>query len=232
VRLAYVDESYTSDLYFVAAVVVDDACASALGPALDDVVIRASQRHPGVKDTAELHGHSIFHGKDDWTGLPPRARINIYDQVMRAIGDHRADVFLRGIDRNRQAARYSRPDPPHDVVLQHLLERLNDFGRRLREPVLVIADEIHEHDRHRSNLRDFRQFGTPGYRSSTLPMILDTLHFVPSKHSRLIQAADMVAFLHCRRRCRTDTDPRAQRANDLLWSRIGGRIRHQGTWHP
>jgi hypothetical protein len=33
----------------------------------------------------------------------------------------------------------------------------------------------------------------------------------------------MVAFLHCRRRCRTDTDPRAQRANDLLWSRIGER---------
>ena len=85
--------------------------------------------------------------------MPPRARVSVYDQALQAIRDHQADNFLRGVDGLGLKKRYRRPECPHDVVLQTLLERLSDFGRAVHEHVLVIADEVHEDDRHRANER-------------------------------------------------------------------------------
>lgn len=136
------------------------------------------------------------------------------------------------MDCKRQRERYNHVDPPHGVVLGHMLERLNDLAVAEGQPVLVIADELHEDDRFRKELHDYRRYGTPGYLSSTLPQVLDTLHFAPSNRSRLLQAADMITFLHHRRETRQDKDPRAQKANDLLWSRIAPNIQHQRTWTP
>lgn len=230
-RLAYVDESATADRYYLGAVVVDGDCALSLGSALDAVMAKASTAYLNVASTTELHGHSIFHGKDEWTGMPPRARISVYDQAMRAIGEHPVEIYLRGINTARQKARYHNPHPPHDVVLQHLLERLDE---NIPEPILVIADEVHDHDRtrHRANLRSFRRSGTPGYRSSYLPRILDTLHYADSRHSRLVQAADLVTFMYVRTTRHIESDPRAVRANAKLWDRVADRLTHAYVWHP
>lgn len=80
----------------------------------------------------------------------PWARISIYDQARRAIGEHLVQIYLCGINTIGQKARYH------------------------------------------ANLRSFRGSGTPGYRSSNLSRILDTLHYVGSRRSRLIQATDLV----------------------------------------
>jgi hypothetical protein len=231
VRLAYLDESYNDAYYVMAAVVVNDRSARPLETALDRVVAEAIS-FTGNED-AELHGHALFHGRDDWLDVPVRARINIYGKAMRAIGEHDVLVLLRGLDRVRHADRDGpQPRDAHDVVLQHVLERLDAYGRRCSEPVLVIADEIHTHERHRADLAFFRQAGTPGYRSSRLDHILDTLHFAPSRHSRLLQAVDLVAFLHLRRHAHREQDPRAAQANDRLWSYVAPRVRDSGFWPP
>jgi hypothetical protein len=94
-RLAYVDESYTKDYYFLGAIVVD-ACASSLGHALDDVVETASRAHGSVDPDAELHGHSIFHGKGVWASMPPRSRISVYDQALQAIREGQRAVVEPG----------------------------------------------------------------------------------------------------------------------------------------
>jgi hypothetical protein len=61
--------------------------------------------------------------------------------------------------------RYSRLDPPHSIVVQHLLERLDEYGRygwssEDAEHLLVIADEVGEEARHRSDLALYRKHGT------------------------------------------------------------------------
>lgn len=97
---------------------------------------------------------------------------------------------------------------------------------------MVIADEIHEHDRRRNDLRNYKDYGTPGYLSSQLLRIVDTIHFAPSHHSRLIQAADRVAFLRHRRTAHIETDDRAARANQRLWSKIDQLVEVDRTWRP
>lgn len=230
--LTYVDESYTKDRYYIAGLAIHHDAVRSLETAIADVVRRAHGVYPGLSYSSELHGYPLFQGKEDWQHLQPRQRIGIYNEVFQAIADHDVQVFLRGLDLPSQARRYARCDPPHDVVLQHLLERVDAYASATDQAALVIADELQEHDRHRSNLSDFRRYGTPGYLSSELPRIVDTIHFAPSHHSRLLQAADLVAFLHRRRQTHVETDPRARKANEVLWERIRPKIHHEHCWFP
>lgn len=234
-RLAYIDESYTRDFHFIAAVVVDDASAPALHQALGEVAEKARQAYlPQEAAPLELHGQPLFQGAKEWAPIKHqiRALISVYEQAMQAIGGQDVQLFLRGLDCQRHRARYADPWPEHEVVLQHLLERLNDFGRSLDEQVLVIADEIDDPNRHRAKLHAFRLDGTPGYRSSRLDNILDTIHFVPSQHSRLVQAADLVAFLHRRRTTIKEPNPRATAAVERIWGHVAGRVQHEYLYRP
>jgi hypothetical protein len=233
--LAYLDESYTAAFYFIAALVCPEDVANPLTKALDDVVRKAARAYPGKLTTdAELHGHPLFHGRDDWSEMAPlvRARIGVYDDALSAIGAHDVQIVLRGLDIERLRQRYTWPDPPASVVLQHTLERVNGLASRAQTYGLVVADEVHNQQEHRVQFGYYRRHGTPGYLSSTLPQLVDTIHFAPSHASRLLQAADLIAFLHRRRQTHTETDQRAQRANDLLWSRVAPRIIHEHTWLP
>ena len=230
-RLAYVDESYTDDFFFLGALIVDDSCALSLGRALDDVVRQASLDHPEAElaPDAELHGYAIFQGKDEWATLhgKVRARIAVYDQALKAIGAHSVRILLCGADRRRT----DKSTPIHDIVLARLLQRLNYFSVVVAEPVLVIADEVSEQNRHRLSLRDSRGPNFIGHPVLQLHNIIDTLHFAPSQHSRFIQAIDLVTFLRCRRiRDADDGSLRAAQANELLWQRIAARI-HEDKVH-
>ena len=220
-RLAYVDESYTDDFFFLGALVVDNSCVLSLGRALDEVVQQAARDHPEakIKSDAELHGYALFHSREDWAPLrnKVRARVAVYDQALQAIGAHNARILLCGRDRRLT----SESIPIYDVVLARLLQRLNYFATVVAEPVLVIADEVGKHDQHRRSLRDSRGPDFSGHPARQLHNIIDTLHFAPSRHSRFLQAVDLVTFLHCRRiRSTANTDPRATKANDLLWGRV------------
>jgi len=229
--LTYVDEAYSKDRYYVVGLGVHHEDIRVLETAISDVV-RWCERELGTPTNAELHGHQLFHGKGPWEGLEPRQRIAVYGKTFEAIAVRNVSIFLRGVDMKRLNERYINPRHPHDVCLQHLMERVNDYCDQTSQAALIIADELHEHDRHRRALKDFKAFGTPGYLSSKLPRIVDTIHFAPSHHSRLLQAADLVAFLHHRRSTRMEVHPKAAKANEALWKSISGRIVHAWTWSP
>lgn len=231
--LTYVDESHSKDVYYVCGLAVHHESIRGLESGLATAVDDASWEFTGFSSRAALHGHPLFHGNGDWERLQPRQRIAIYHRAFQVIADHDVKIFLRGVNRKKLVERYAgRAKDPHDVCLQHLLERVNSYAQRTDQVAMIIADELHEHDRRRRDLSDFKDYGTPGYLSSTLPRIVDTIHFAPSHHSRLIQASDLIAFLHHRIKTGADTDDRAVRANTSLWSRIEAKVEHDWTWTP
>jgi len=234
VLLAYVDESYTKTHYWIVALLCPEGMAIPLTKLLDDVVDRAAASYPGVSTTAELHGHALFHGRDDWRSVAAlaRARIGIYNDAFDAIASTDVRVIIRGVDIARLKVRYAYPDHPHSVVLAHLLERIDETAEEQNELALVIADEVDQADEHRRNLWRFQRFSTTGYRSRQLERIVDTMHFAPSRASRLVQAADLIAYLHQRIESGVEKDERAIRANEALRKRIADRIVHRHCWRP
>jgi hypothetical protein len=233
VLLTYVDESYTSSRYYIAALMVPEYEAKSLSEALDNVMAKVERDFEIPRET-ELHGHELINGKGAWSPLAHmvRARIGVYDDAMEAIGSHTVSIILRGMDVDRQKARYSAPDPPHEVVLGHLIERVDEHAERAGELTIMIADEISDSERHQRKLWQYQRFSTDGYRARKITQFVDTIHFVPSRSSRLLQAADLVAHLHRRRETHTETNEKSRLARERMWSHVAPRVRHSLCWYP
>jgi hypothetical protein len=234
VLLTYVDESYTKERYFLAALLVPDREAVSLTAALDGVVRDAMINHGHVHESAELHGYDIVSGKGDWKWLAPkvRARLDIYHKALEVIANHDVKVIIRGVDILGLNARYSQPDHPHSVVLTHLIERVDEYAESVNELAIMIADEVDGQDGYRRNLWKYQQSGTWGYRSRQITRIVDTIHFAPSTSSRLVQAADLIAHMANRKATSATRSPKAQRADETLWARIAPKVSHDLCWSP
>lgn len=230
--LCYLDESYTKNRYYIAALVVPQESVSPLAGALDEVV-RQAHRNYHVPRDGELHGHEVFHGEKIWRGVHPRQRIGVYNDAFQAIADHPdVGILLRGVDSKRLRERYTSPYPPHQVVLMHTLEQIDATAKAAGDLALIIADEVDGQSDHRRQLWEWQHYATEGYLARQIAYVIDTMHFVPSCDNRLVQAADLIAFLHRRRKTHIETDARAKRANDALWARIEPQVRHEWCWHP
>jgi hypothetical protein len=127
-------------------------------------------------------------------------------------------LILCGVDAAALRERADTVDTAQTVALGNLLERINERAERHDQYSQVIADEVDEPAKHRSDVCTYRLSGTRGHLSSQLSRIVDTLHFAPSSASRLVQAADFVAFLHRRIEVHPAGDERAMRANQALWA--------------
>ncbi len=176
----------------------------------------------------------MVQGKGDWAEMAPlvRARISVYQAALAALAATRnLKVMLRGVDRKKLVARYEEPWHPHRAVLEHLLQRLNVYAKTQRQPILVIADEVGDHDTHRKSLWEYQHIGS-GPWGKKLTNIADTIHFAPSYDSRLVQAADLVCYLHYRMNYTTITDVRAKKANELLWSTVEPLVTSRHLWVP
>jgi len=232
VLLTYVDESYSRDRYYIAALLCPDREAISLTRALDGVA-RSAARH-GVAFDTELHGYEIFQARGPWEHLAktPRVRIGVYNEAFQAIGDHDVKIIIRGVDSRRLRERYNTADDPHAVVLGQLLERVDEYATRSDEYALVIADEVAQPGLYRADLSLYQERGLWGESTRKLTRIVDTLHFAPSASSRLVQAADLIVFLYRRIETQSALDERARRANNALWERIGPRVLSAHCWTP
>ncbi|MGL4176805.1 MAG: DUF3800 domain-containing protein [Dermatophilaceae bacterium] len=233
--LAYLDESYTKERYFIAAVLVPDASARPLTQALDGIVTQTSEDHPDLSRDAELHGYDIVAGKADWECLAPRVRVRIgvFDKALQALAAHDVRLVIRSVDIVGLDRRHPNGhDHPHSIVMTHLVERIDEYAEKAGHNALLIADEVTDQDTYRRDLGHYQRLSTWGYRSRQITHIVDTLHFAPSTASRLVQAADLVAYLARRIATHTETDPRAERANARLWSHVQPLIVHEGCWWP
>ena len=157
--LTYVDESYSDDWFAMAALLVDGPAAVALTEELGRVAAAAARAY-GLATDVELHGHEIFHASGARSGVPVRARIGVFDDVVEAVAAQNVHVVARAMDVAGQRARYSVPDSPHSVVLQHLLERIDECATAMGEYALVIADEVDGQAKHRADLSSYREVGT------------------------------------------------------------------------
>jgi hypothetical protein len=237
VLLAFVDESDRGDFRCFAAVVANEIATKELTDRLNAIVRQASVDF-GVPTTSEIHGHPLFHGKDDWKGVGPRARARVHEKVVDAILDTDVSILLRSVSEERLRRRQERNNyrvrfPAEQVCFQHILQRVNRLAECQETYALVIADERGDRERHRERFATYQTEGTPGvYMHTTLGSLLDTVHFAPSHRSRMLQAADILAFTYRRHQTVTETDPRAQQIMDRMWSKLtcSGKLFEPGQW--
>lgn len=230
--IAYLDESYTRDYYYIAAVVIDAEHEDQLREA----IVRAAgiAEAFGLPRDVELHAHEMTAGKGTWSPLRGRHRAvaTIYRRALELLVDVPVEVFVRGLDVARLHARYRYPRRPHEIVLQHILEELSDHAVARGTWLTVVADELPDQTALHTLVRRFRDVGTPGYASSTLTGIELPLSFRASRGTPGIQAADLVAYLYHRLDGHPEGDARARRSAERLWAAIEPAVVHVWVWRP
>jgi hypothetical protein len=206
-RLFYVDESRdrgtTGHHYFVGLLAEAEAVARA--EAELEVIAEQAWDDEMARWGAELHAAEIFNGSKAWEHGSIQQRIDLLEATLTVIGNAGIEVIARGANMKRFAERYPGVEP-YRWEFSNLLERLNERLRRVGDYGLVISDQQTEHrEAIQHDVARSKQYGTGGYRSQKLERILDTAHFVDSKLSRMIQLADMAAFV-LRRRASHETE--------------------------
>lgn len=232
----YIDESYQSDHYYVAGILADRDSSRKL---IDDLAeLAESYRHRNSLSVApEFHGHSIMNALEDWGFLAGKfgASISIYQRVLHTIQNSGVEIYIEGVDVKRLNRRYRYPDTPYEVVLRHLLERINEVCGRTASMCKVYADTLPREDDFKEAIAGFTRVSTPGYRGQKLHCIQGEIEFLDSRSHFGIQAADMSAYIYRRWRegkLDNETSKESKRATKRLMKAIRPAITYDRKWLP
>ena len=200
-RLFYVDESRDrgkNGHHFHVGLLAEGRRVAAAETALDEIVEQAWD--DGITSwNSELHGAHIFQGLKEWARGSNDQRAAVYEAALSVVVQENIEVIARGVGLSQFEKRYPGGDP-YRWGFSNLLERLNERLHTLDAFGLVIADQQHEYrELLQRDVADGKHFGTGGYRSQRLARVLDTAHFVDSKLSRMVQLANLAAFVLRRR---------------------------------
>lgn len=158
--------------------------------------------------------------------MRPADRVALYGELLALFEKHSASLIWVCIDKPRLARRYATPMHPHKLAFIFMMEQVEKFLRRHREFGLIVSDEEKEMESQViEDLSRYKEMGTSfGYDPVDLTHIVDNVHWVRSHNSRLMQLADLCAYL-CQRQMR-DKDSTSASANAVrsLWQGVSGRV--------
>lgn len=235
--VAYVDESFTQSFFCFAGVVAGEHAIKDLSAKLDDLMVGAARNH-GLSSNAEIHGSPLFQGKGVWSGLAPRVRVWLFERIVDAILESDVALLLRGVHTHRirehqslhdHTGRFSR----EHVCFEYLLQTIDHLASAHNTHALVIADDRDDRDRHREQFAAYKGFGiSDEHKSTSLTRLLDTVYFTPSHPSRLLQAADILAFTYHRWMTSRERDARAHEVMARIKTKIvnSSNLNLPGSW--
>lgn len=188
-----------------------------------------------ISPTLEFHGKELWGDKGPWKGaaLGERFRFAVYEKAVELIVSKDVKILFQGIDQRKLERRYSLPEPPHKLAFKFLLEQIDELFESNATHGIVISDQLGsptEHDIYRVHLRTYREEGTGGLYPRNLSRVVDTIHFVPSKHSRLVQAIDLMTFILRRKTVSRAASDREAAVLESIWSKIELRVVYNRTW--
>lgn len=233
--IAYVDESYDREFYFIGAAVATMHQWECVSDTYSAIRRRTSAEH-GTDPAIEFHAHELMGGIGAWGTFRGRHReaAGVYIAALQAAEDCGVRYLFRGVDVARLNARYRYPRPPHAVVFQHLLEQIDAFTEASGETdqTIIVADQIATQSDHQRAFAGYQSAGVDGAQSARLERISAPINFASSAGSDGLQAIDLAVYIHFRRERINNTHPTAKRTLTRQWRHIESAVAHNRTWCP
>lgn len=223
-ELVYLDESGSvgkgakKQRYLIlVAVVVDEVVVQSLSTRMGDLAMTHLGWNPA---DFEFHGQELWAGTGYWKDKSYEECLAAFEAVIALLAEFDISVVHATIDKEALHERYdgNNDSNAYLLALQFLLEKLDRWPRAVdRQLRILIADETKQEQLKAIEMvADMQKWGvglTPGnFQHDPLRSIIDSMHFVDSKHSPGVQLADMVAFVHHRRRLGDQHHPNANEA--------------------
>ncbi len=226
--LAYLDESFSQGYYFMGGLILPPRFVPPIENTMNQLVQAVVNDYPmRPHEMLELHGSEIWNGKGAWKNVGDRYRFAVMIHAIEKICEHDVEIVFQGIDNKSHESRYHHPIPPRDLALKYLLEVIDRKIEKQETHGVVILDQTsdsRENTRQRKMFKDFQNLSTGGRFPRKLDFIVDTLHFVPSAESRLIQAIDLITYVHFRRKVTRYPEKTEAIVLEHIWNVIGKRL--------
>lgn len=228
VRLAYIDESYSGGHFVLGVVLVDASAASAVRVGLDEVVRDAHTRH-SVPMGAEIHAHDVMQGTGSWVALKGKARasVGVLDAAVDVVVGSGAALVVSRVERVAGGPRIASAEAvsaAYTLALEGAVAQLHCACVEQGDHIALIADEVVNRDLHRRSLVEFQERGLPEREGTGITRIVDTLYFGPSGASRLLQSADVVAYIFHRVMASGTVNEAAAREAKAMAERLRTRV--------
>ncbi len=193
---AYIDETGNSGsrksddqpIHLLGALVIDTDHIRGVEDAMDEVALRF-----GDPSAVEFKGYDLYQRGGSFRGVEVTECIAVAEQLIDLAVQNATTFGYAGVDKRKSNAR----DHPQVIAITFLLERLQPFLRSRKEQALIVADEYNElGDSLIEEYERFKKSGTSwGYAKVKLANVCDSLHYVKSKHSRLLQLCDVLTYI-------------------------------------
>lgn len=213
-HLAYVDETYTEDVYTFAVLLVDQERDATMQREALGIPRRFAAHR--IDADAELHGSDLFHSRRDWRPLrgQPALRVHAYRLGLRLIERCEGKVILVSIERNGEAAGSLKL--ARSQAVEQLLACLEIEVKRLGDRCFLIFDTAGSTDR--ALAEKVRAHHRDELLAGSAPRVVAAPGIAHSHHTPGIQIADLAAFLFQRkRRAKDNRDSASGRAIEILW---------------
>jgi hypothetical protein len=226
--VAYIDETFNADSYWICAVLYHVDHVEAAKAALDGVVAKWAPEL-GLLPEAELHGSDLWHGSGAFVGVVPGIRRGIYDDALDALLAPGPRIILRGVSVRGLVSVH-----PHRLAWRYTVETIDELMDQVQGTALIVADEHAQMETAlRNDIIDYANGTTGGWRPRTIRNVQRRLRFLGSHEHRLLQASDLVAYLHQRRKAiPCEAKPRAQTAREQHWEKVLPSIHVERLWTP
>ncbi|SMQ75818.1 Protein of unknown function [Altererythrobacter xiamenensis] len=194
-RLVYFDECKynlpAQPFYWLGALSI---CADA-APEIEESVNRLSDEYFGTRVLSretEFHAKDIFHRKNHFRDWEIDRRLDCLLKLAEIVGNNKS---IRKIEVRIDPSKMVANSGWEDKAFMFLTEKVQIDTKSLSETCIMIGDFDGEFaDGNVANLSRFRADGTDYEFGKKIDRIIDSVYFIHSHHSRLLQLADVYTY--------------------------------------
>lgn len=154
----------------------------------------ASRFDPANPDEVELHGNPMLSGKGIWRRYPKEKRFQAIQDILQVLANsHISNRIFASVIKKSSIS----PTDPVEAAFEHLSNRFDLYLMRLyrnhdtQRGIIIFDKSTYE-----SSLQTLAtNFRTVGHRWGVLRNLAEVPLFLDSKASRLIQLADIIAYV-------------------------------------
>lgn len=152
----------------------------------------------GNVDLIEMHYYNLRRAKPPFDKLNKSQRTKLAEEIFALIGSYDLTLLAVVIDKEKHRLKYRFPGTPDLLSFELLIERFDMFLDRQQEKdktekgIVVFDTKTRWQDRKLRELQD--SFHRKGTSARQINNIIETIFFVPSESSPIVQISDFCAY--------------------------------------
>jgi hypothetical protein len=194
-RLIYFDECKfnppTQPFYWLGGISICSNDAAEIEAKVSDLAQEYFGNRRLARET-EFHAKDIIHGKAQFRGWSIEKRLECLGRLASIVGN---DERIRKFEIQIEVGKMFAAKSIEDKAFMFLIEKIQIDTKALQEECIVIGDFDGDFaDGSVANLSRFRETGTDYEFAREIDRIIDSVYFIHSHHSRLLQLADIYTY--------------------------------------